>query len=74
MHVYCILGSVQVLHKRRRGGEGGLTSIAYVAYTFREGGGVSEQNAYVIFELSVLPKKSSWPLAHVCINPTYGPI
>ena len=32
------------------GGEGGLTSIAYVAYTFRGVGGVPEQNAYVILE------------------------
>ena len=36
------------------GGEGGLTSIAYVAYAFR-GWGVPEQNAYVILELFVLP-------------------
>ena len=30
-----------------KGEEGDLTSIAYVAYTFRGVGGVPEQNAYV---------------------------
>ena len=39
-----------------KGGEGGLTSIAYVAYTFRGGGewcGLIENKANSAFELSL---------------------
>ena len=66
--VWLPFGSVQVLHKRRRGG-GGQTSIAYVAYAFMWGRGVPEQIAYVMLELFVLPIRTSLLQTHICINP-----
>ena len=50
------------------GGEGGLTSIAYVAYTFMGGGGVPEQNAYVILEpKNLLTSDSYMPKSFVMV-------
>ena len=68
------LGSVQVLHKRRRGGRGVWPHLLMLLTPLRGGGGVPEQNAYVILELSDLPLRSSCIQTHICLNLFYGHI
>ena len=60
--------SITSIYISAEGGEGGLTSFAYVDYAFRGGRGVPEQNAYVILELFGLPLRTSWLQTHICLN------